>query len=316
MYSTHAARSKEPGAKGRIPSAVLSADVLLMLNFRLVFVALVWGVNFSVIKFALADFHPLGFTVVRFALAALFLITVMLANHEPLAIERRDCFAIVRLGFLGITLYSILFMYGLKLTTAANSALLISLSPLFGALISAASGKERLTPRIVSGLVLATAGVVLVIRSHHGGVGFSSSDVAGDLLTLCAALTWALYTITAKPLLEKYSAVKITAYNFAAGSFLLLPLSLSGLINQPWSPISLLSWTAMAFASFIAAGVAYVFWYQGVKNIGVTRTMVYHYLMPFFAVLFAAFALGEGIALLQYLGGAGILAGVYLVQNR
>lgn len=287
-----------------------------MLNLRLLFVALVWGVNFSVIKFAIADFHPLGFTVVRFALAALFLIAVMLVNHEPLAIERRDSIAVIRLGFLGITLYSILFMYGLKLTTAANSALLISLSPLFGALISAASGKERLTFRIGAGLALATTGVVLIIRSHHGELSFSSSKVAGDLLTLCATLTWALYTITAKPLLEKYSAVKVTAYNFAAGSFLLLPVSLNGLINQPWSAISLLSWAAMAFAAFIAAGVAYVFWYQGVKNIGVTRTMVYHYLMPFAAVLFAAFALGERITILQCIGGAGILSGVYLVQNK
>jgi drug/metabolite transporter (DMT)-like permease len=300
-----------------MPQALRShADGIPMLNFRLVFVALVWGVNFSVIKFALADFHPLGFTVVRFALAALFLLAVMLENHESFAIERRDIFAIIRLGFLGITLYNILFMYGLKLTTAANSALLISLSPLFGALISAASGKERLTLRIVTGLALAMAGVVLIIRSHYGEPSYSSSEFAGDLLTLCATLTWALYTVTAKPLLEKYSAVKVTAYSLAAGSFLLLPLSLNGLINQPWSSISLLSWAALAFASFIAAGVAYVFWYQGVKNIGVTRTMVYHYLMPFAAVLFAAFALDERITVLQYFGGAGILSGVYLVQNR
>ena len=286
-----------------------------MLNLRLVFVALVWGLNFSIIKFAIADFHPLGFTVIRFALAALFLIVVMLVNNEPFAIERRDSFAIIGLGFLGITLYNILFMYGLKLTTAANSALLISLSPLFGALISAASGKERLTVRIGAGLTLATAGVVLIIR-NHGELSFSSSEVTGDLLTLGATLTWALYTIAAKPLLEKYSAVKVTAYNLAAGSFLLLPLSLNGLVNQPWSSISVLSWAAMAFAAFIAAGVAYVLWYQGVKDIGVTRTMVYHYIMPFAAVIFAVIALGEKITILQIIGGAGILSGVYLVQNK
>jgi drug/metabolite transporter (DMT)-like permease len=299
-----------------VASLALSSPHLAMLNLRLVFVALVWGINFSVIKFAIANFHPLGFTVVRFALAALFLIVVMLANHESFAIARRDSLAIIRLGFLGITLYNILFMYGLKLTTAANSALLISLSPLFGSLISAASGKEPITVRIGAGLALATAGVVLIIRSHHGEISFASSDVAGDLLTLCATLTWALYTITAKPLLEKYSAVKITAYSFAVGSFLLLPVSLNGLIHQPWSSITILSWAAMAFASFIAAGVAYVFWYQGVKDIGVTRTMVYHYIMPFAALLFAYFALGEQITIFQYIGGAGILSGVYLVQNK
>ncbi len=173
-----------------------------MLNLRLLFVALVWGVNFSVVKFALTDFHPLGFTVLRFALAAFFLVTLMLATREPFAVLRRDRISIVMLGFIGITLYNIFFMEGLKYTSAANSALLISLSPLFGALIQAASGNEKLTARASSGLGLASVGVFLVIRSHHGEVSLTSSGVIGDLLTLCATLTWALYTIMAKPLLE------------------------------------------------------------------------------------------------------------------
>ena len=287
-----------------------------MINFRLLFVALAWGINFSVVKFALTDFHPLGFTIVRFALAALFLFAVMLVGRRPLSIERRDYAAIARLGFLGITLYNIFFMYGLKYTTAANSALLISLSPLFGALMSAVSGGERLTARIATGLGLATAGVILILRSHHGTPGFSTSGLTGDLLTLCATITWALYTISAKPLLEKYTAVKVTAYAMAAGSILLLPLGLTGLLSQSWTAISGLSWSAMAFAAFIAAGVAYVLWYQGVQEIGVTRTMVYHYVMPFAAVLFAALALGEKITALQIAGGVAILAGVSLVQRK
>src|SRR5208283_1837328 len=108
----------------------------------------------------------------------------------------------------------------------------------------------------------------------------------------------------------------ITAHSMFAGSLLLLPASIPGLCNQSWSAISMLSWSALAFAAFIAAGIAYVFWYKGVKALGVTRTMVYHYLMPFAAVLFAAVALGEKITRFQIGGGASILLGVYLVQLR
>ncbi len=286
------------------------------MDLRLLSVALVWGVNFSVIKFALTDFHPLGFTVLRFALAAFFLVTLMLATREPFTVLRRDRISIVLLGFIGITLYNVFFMEGLQYTTAANSALLISLSPLFGAVIQAASGNEKFTARAGSGLALASVGVLLVIRSHHGEVRFTSSGVIGDLLTLCATLTWALYTIMAKPLLERYSALKVTAYSMAAGGVLLIPPSLPGLINQSWSGISVGSWSALGFAAFIAAGAAYVLWYQGVKKIGVTRTMVYHYVMPFAAVLFAAAALHERITVLQVIGGGAILTGVYLVQSR
>ncbi len=96
-----------------------------MFNLRLLFVALVWGINFSVVKFAIAGFDPLGFAVIRFSLAALFLAAVMLAGRENLTIDREDVPAVVKLGLAGITIYNIFFMEGLKYTTAANSALLI-----------------------------------------------------------------------------------------------------------------------------------------------------------------------------------------------
>ena len=294
---------------------MLHALITAMFNLRLLFVAAAWGINFSFVKFALADFHPLGFTVIRFTLASLFLIAVMGVNHESYWIDRRDGFAFVILGLLGITLYNIFFMYGLRYTTAANSALIVSLSPMFASLIQAFSGKERLSLRISTGLMLASFGVFLIIRSHHEELSYSSYQATGDFLTLCASLNWAFYSIKAKPLLEKYSATKVTAYSMLAGSILLLPASVTGLCNQSWSGVSLLSWSALAFASFIAAGIAYVFWYQGVKELGVTRTMAYHYLMPFAAVLFAAF-FGEEITLFQIAGGTAILLGVYLVEMK
>ncbi len=287
-----------------------------MFDAHLLFVALAWGVNFSIVKFALTDFHPLAFTVVRFSLAALFLFAVMLLRREPLIVERQDRFAVMKLGFVGITLYNVFFMYGLKYTTAANSALLISLSPLFGALIQTASGSERLTARAATGLCLASLGVFFIIKSHYGGLGFSSSRIIGDLLTLCATITWAFYTISAKPLLEHYSAVKVTAYSMASGSLLLLPVSLPALFREPWESVSTPSWAAMAFSALVAAGAAYVLWYRGVKRLGVRRTMVYHYIMPLAAVLFAAVAFHERITILQISGGTAILAGVYLVQSE
>ncbi|OGW46262.1 MAG: hypothetical protein A2078_09550 [Nitrospirae bacterium GWC2_57_9] len=282
---------------------------------RLLFVAFVWAINFAFVKYALTDFTPLSFTVVRFALASLFLIVVMLAGREPFAVERRDIGPVVRLGFIGITLYNLLFMYGLKYTTASNSALFISSSPLFAALVLAFLEKRPIRLPVGIGLLLSTLGVFLIIRSKAGGISFSRQDVAGDLLTLCAAFFWALYTIMARPLVGKYAPVKVTAYSMAAGTLLLLPLGAGDLMRQSWGAISFKSWAAFAFSTFISAGVAFTLWYQGVKRIGVTRTVVYHYLVPFIAVVFAALFLHEQITLLQVSGGALILLGVYLVQT-
>ena len=286
------------------------------MNPRLILVAIIWGVNFAFVKYALADFSPLSFTTLRFFLSSLFLICVMLINREPLAMERRDIGAVVRLGFIGITLYNILFMEGLNYTTASNSALFISSSPLFAALILALKNRKRINARILVGLLLSTSGVFLIIQSRPGGLSFSRGDLAGDLLTISAAAFWALYTIKAKPLLEKYSAIKVTAYSMAAGTVLLLPISGYELLHQSWSSVSLRSWAAFSFSTFVSGGIAFTLWYQGVKTIGVTRTVVYHYIVPFVAVVFAALFLGEQITILQIIGGISILAGVYLVQSK
>lgn len=286
-----------------------------MFDLRLLFVAVVWGINFSVVKYALADFLPLSFTVVRFGLGAAFLLTVLSLSGETPAIDRRDRFAVVRLGFIGIAVYNIFFMIGLKHTTASHSALFISMSPLVAALIQARSGRERLTLPAVAGLGLAFFGAVLIILSQHGGFSLSSDLFLGDLLTLCGTVTWALYTVSARPLLERYSALKVTALNMSAGTILLLPVALPDLLRQDWTGIPVRAWLALGFTAFISAGIAFSLWYQGVKRIGVTRTMVYHYLMPFAAVLFAALFLGEQITLRTIAGGIAILAGVALVQH-
>ncbi len=165
-------------------------------------------------------------------------------------------------------------------------------------------------------MAVSLAGVVLVITGKTGGSTFSRDDVLGDLLTLCAALFWALYTVHARPLLEKYSPVKVTAYTMAFGTLLLLPVGATDIVQQAWMKIPLASWGAFAFSTFLSGGVSFTLWYEGVKRLGVTRTVVYHYLVPFIAVLFAALFLGERITLPQVLGGMLILAGVYMVQKQ
>jgi len=286
-----------------------------MLDLRLILVSLMWGVNFSAVKYALSDFYPLSFTIGRFALSSLFLAFVLILRRESLRIERKDIGLMIRLGLLGITLYNILFMYGLNLTSASNSSLLISLSPLFAALIQGIAKKERIVFQSWLGILLSAAGVFLIVQRRPGGVSFTRHDLAGNLFTLGASVFWALYTIHAQPLLQKYSAVKVTAYSMATGTMLLLPMSLHELARQSWSEVSPASWAAFGFSSLVSGGIAYSLWYQGVQRYGVTRTIVYHYFVPLVAVLFATLFLGERISAAQITGGISILAGVALVQN-
>jgi len=287
-----------------------------MLDLRLLFVALVWGVNFSVIKFALEAFLPLSFTVVRFALASFALFVLMAARKERLSVARSDLLPLAGLGLIGITLYNLLFMKGLQLTTASHSALFISMSPLFAAMLQTGRGREPMTRPLAAGLLLATAGAYCIIRSTHGGIHFGTTTVTGDLLTIAASVLWALYTVLAAPLLKRYSPLAVTAWSVAAGTVLLLPSSAREIMVQSWSTVPAAAWAALVFAALFGAGAAYVLWYEGVQRIGATRTIAYHYLVPFIAVLTAAIFLGDAVRPLTIIGGIAILAGVALVQRR
>jgi drug/metabolite transporter (DMT)-like permease len=97
---------------------------------------------------------------------------------------------------------------------------------------------------------------------------------------------------------------------------LLLPFSLPELRSQDWSAVPAASWTGLAFAALIGAAAAYVLWYEGVQRIGPTRTISYHYLVPFIAVLTSALVLGDPVRPLTVLGGIAILGGVAIVQLR
>lgn len=287
-----------------------------MFDLRLLAVALIWGVNFSVIKSSLADFLPLSFTLARFTLASLALFGMMALRRESLGVHRRDLLPLAGLGLVGITLYNLLFMKGLQLTTASHSALFISMSPLFAVLFQTARGRERMTGSLAAGLMLASLGAYAIIRSTHGEVHFGSRTLTGDLLTIAASMLWALYTVLAGPLLARSSPTSVTAWSVAAGTVLLLPACAGEVMAQDWSAVSAASWLALAFASFIGAAAAYVLWYEGVRRIGPTRTIAYHYLVPFIAVLTAALFLGDAVRPLTILGGAAVLAGVALVQRR
>ncbi len=286
-----------------------------MMNLLLILVSIIWGVNFAVAKYALIEFSPMSFNVVRYSLSTFFLFGLMIFTREPFGIEREDRVPVIRLGLIGITLYNTFFVYGLKYTTASNSALFVSTSPLFAVLLLALSGKERPTSQIGAGLILSFLGVFLIMKGGTEGPGATHHGLAGDLITLCAAVLWALYSIKAQPLLAKYSAVKITAYSMAAGTVLLLPASVYEMLNQSWLTISSRSWAALCYSSFISGSIGFTLWYQGIKKIGVARTVVYQYLVPVVALLVAALALRERMTFFQIIGAVAVLSGVYIVQK-
>jgi drug/metabolite transporter (DMT)-like permease len=273
----------------------------------------VWGVNFAVVKRALEAFDPLAFNALRYPIASAFVFVVLRAQGPLSMPERKDVPRIVVLGLLGNVVYQMAFILGLDRTLAGHASLMLALTPVFTAFLSAATGHERPGRRTWTGAALAVAGVGLVTGS---ALTFHADTrvLTGDLILLAASAAWALYTVGARPIVQKYGSVRTTAWTLWVGTLGLVAFGIPGLAGQDWDIVGAEAWGGLLFSALLSIGLAYLIWYRGVEKIGNTRTSIYSNLTPLVALATGALWLGERPGPLALVGVAVTLSGVLLVR--
>jgi drug/metabolite transporter (DMT)-like permease len=275
-------------------------------------VCLIWGLNFSLTKFALAEIPALPFTAIRFVLASLLLALVLRLVEKSGPADSSGLKRLVILGLVGNTAYQLVFTIGLSRTTATNSALILSTVPTVVALLAGALGLERITSKMWMGIVLGTVGVILVIATR--GVGFDRQTLPGDLLTVCAVVCWAGYTVGLRRVPAGITPLRVTAITTVAGTPILLLAGIPGMLRLDWAAVSASAWLSLGYAAVLSLVVAYLLWNRSVKAVGGTRTAIYMCITPLFAVAGAWLLLGERPHPLQGLGALLIVAGVLLTR--
>ena len=306
MAST-AARSATPGHASSTRPGVWLTDLTLLL------VALIWGVNYAVVKFGTTLVDPLAYNGVRVALAALLLSAVVGIGREPFP-PSRIIVALLALGVLGNGVYQFLFVEGIARTRASDAALFVAASPAFIAIIGRLRGVERIERRAAVGISLSIAGIALVVlgtaTGHEG-----QASLVGDLLVLTGSLAWALYTVLLKPYTHDVSGLQLSAFTMVGGAIPLFAVAWPAISSAPWRSVPTLGWVAVAYSGVFALVIAYYFWYRGVRVIGPTRTAMYSNLQPVIAVLVAWPMLGETPTIWQALGAACIIGGLLLTRT-
>ena len=273
----------------------------------------IWGVNFPIVKIAFREMTPMVFNALRFGGATVLLLAVSWCTREPLP-PRAAWPGLVGLGIIGHAIYQISFINGLALTTAGNSALILSMVPLFIAALTSLLRMDRVAPRTWIGIVFAFAGLLLLITGR-GGLHLGTATLAGDILTLFCSLCWATYTVFSRPLLRTMSPLQLTTLTMAAGAPVLLAASIPQLLLQPWAAVSWQALAALAYSTVLAVAVGYVVWYASVQAVGGPRTAVYSNLIPIVALLASWLLLGETLGPVQAAGAAVVLAGVSLARS-
>jgi drug/metabolite transporter (DMT)-like permease len=308
------ARSEQqPHVSGRPSFGATDLSLLLM--------ALIWGVNYTSVKFGTSVLDPLAFNGVRVTLAAVSLVIVAQLATRVFAIEttgwpkRRDAVALLLLGTLGNGVYQILFVEGIARTRAGDAALLISASPAFIAILGRLRGTEHVAPRSFVGIALSILGMALVVIGTTNSGGSERATLLGDSLLLISSLCWSVYTVFLQPYTHRVGGIHLSALTMVGGMIPLVLAAAPAMLATHWTQLVPLAWASVAYSGLCALVIAYLFWYNGVRVLGPTRTAMYSNLQPVFALAVARLVLGETITAWQIAGASSIITGLLLTRS-
>jgi drug/metabolite transporter (DMT)-like permease len=282
----------------------------------LVLMAIIWGVNISVVKFGTTLVDPQAYNGLRVMLAAVVLMAIISLQRAPFP-SRREMLALAGLGVLGNGIYQFFFVEGIARTSASDAALVVAASPAFIAIIGRIRGVERTAAKGVVGIALSIVGIALVVlgsTQSGGGEGSGASSLLGDMLVLCGSLAWAIYTVMLKPHTERVPGLQLSAFTMVGGAISLMLVATPAVAHANWAKVPVLGWAAVLYSGIFALVIAYLFYYRGVREIGPTRTAMYSNLQPVIAVLVAWAMLGETPTIWQIIGAVSIMAGLLLTR--
>ncbi len=284
-------------------------------DFMLMAMSFVWGLNFTVVKVALTYFSPLSFNALRFSLASLLLLGFLRLRERSLSVSREDLKKFVALAIIGNSVYQILFINGIFRTTAGNSSLILATTPIFVALFSSVLHLEKVERRVWQSVILSFLGVALIVLGSGKPLTLTEQSLAGDFLILTGTMCWSIYTVLSKPLLQRYTPLKLTSLTIAMGTPLLVLVSIPSIGVQDWNGIPGQEWLSLAFSACLAIALGYAIWYTGVSRIGSARTSLYEYLVTVIAVAAAWIFLYESMTPIQIVGAFFVFTGLYLSRN-
>jgi drug/metabolite transporter (DMT)-like permease len=269
---------------------------------------LIWGTTFVATKVLLREVGPLQLTLLRFAIA--FAVLAPLAARQ--GFKLKDVFnpTFMLFGLTGTTLYYALQNLGMTFTSVSSTSLILSIVPVLTTILAVIFLKEKLSGLRIAGIVLVTAGMVLVALSSTDS-SQSSNPLLGNILVFAGGLSWAIYTIQGRKLVGSYPALVMTAASTGAGLLFLVPFAAWEALSSGLPHFTLAGAGMMLYLGLIASALTMYLWNYALHTLSASVASTYINLVPIIGVA-SAFLIGERPPWLQIAGGVLAVAGVWI----
>jgi drug/metabolite transporter (DMT)-like permease len=293
---------------------VMKFSKTVRVYLALVLAMLFWGLSFVWYKQAYPEFKPITVVLLRLIISSvLLLVTAILLRKLQLPrINELKYFFLM--AFFEPFLYFIGESYGMKYVSSSLASILIATIPLITPFVSYYFYREKLTIRNYLGIIISFLGVILVIYVE-GQIG--SAPWFGIMLMILAVLSTQGYAILLKKLTEKYNAISIICFQNLIGIIFFLPVFLlfeSGSVN--WSSYRLIDYVPVLNLAVFASTLAFLFFIEGIKTLGISKTVVFTNLIPLVTVVFAVFMLSEAVPVLKAVGIILTILGLFMSQGK
>jgi drug/metabolite transporter (DMT)-like permease len=281
---------------------------------QLFLLSAVWGISFLMIRIAGEAFPPLWIAMMRSALGAVLLWTVLaITGRKPPPRDRLKWLLLVALFNNAIPFTC--FAWGELVVPSNTASVLNATTPIWTLLITMAAHRVRVGWSIVAGVLLGFAGVVLVVLNQSADAPASVTHmqfIAGCALITVGTVGYAIATVIAKSKLQGVDPIGVAASQVGLATIMVAPLAIS--ISRP-SHLHLEHWLAIAVLGFAGSGIAYLLYFHLLTTISATHVVAVTYLLPIWGVFWGALA-HEPIGSGTYLGVAVAIAGLVLMNLR
>lgn len=289
----------------------------LIAYLELLAAVVIWGASFVATKIVLRELPPLMMVWTRFLMGSIVLGVVVIQRGQFFIPKLSSFLYLGLVGFVGITFHQWLQSTALQTTEASTSSWIVATSPIFMALLGWLFLRERLDFTIITGIIAATIGMILVVSKGEVRQVLSGKiGSLGDLMMLISALNWAVFSTLSKWGLRDHPPTfmmfLVMVWGWSLTTIMLL-------LSNSWHPLGQLSssgWVGLIFLGVFCSGLAYLFWYDGLQVVPVVQVGAFLYIEPLVTLFIAAILLNERITWASIMGGGMIILGVWLVNRR
>lgn len=278
-------------------------------------VALIYGANFTIAKIVLDDnyIQPFGFILLR-VVAGLILFAIFHQIFIKEKVKKKDWPLFILCGFLGMAFNQLCFFKGLKLTNPINGGIIMTLMPIMVLISAAFLLKEKVTSQKVVGVLLGTAGALILVLAGEDISALSSQSI-GDILILVNAASFGIYLVVAKLLMRDYHPITVVRWGYFFGFLFVLPFGWNEFSQVEWTLIPNNVLLAIGYVLLFTTFLAYLFNAFALKSLNATTVAIYVYLQPIFATLIALSFGRDSLTSDKIFSALLVFIGVYLVSS-